>query len=46
VNHTIAGPAHECCESCVQDIEAGYGDDLIYLGICCCEAENPSQVKP
>ena len=36
---------HECCESCNQDIAQGYGDDLIELGICCCEAEK-LQVKP
>lgn len=30
---------HECCESCIQDIEQGYGDDLMDLGICCCKHE-------
>lgn len=27
---------HQCCESCLQDWEAGYADDLD--GACCCVA--------
>jgi len=27
----------ECCESCMQDIEEGYGDD-IQFDMCCCRA--------
>ena len=42
-----AGP---CCESCIQDLETGNGDDL--EGYCCCEAiraedvDAPVHIKP
>lgn len=28
---------HECCESCLQDIEEGYGWDILDLFECCCQ---------
>jgi hypothetical protein len=33
-------PLHEgpCCDSCLDDIAFGYGDDIRELEVCCCRA--------
>jgi hypothetical protein len=36
---------HECCESCIQDIWWGFGEDLIDMGLCCCKMEREEREK-